>query len=152
MIVTDSSEVWIEPNKRNQRIFEDKKKDVGLFDVKIDVLFLKERGNEILAELIGFYGRVWNNPDGSYTVRINESMIRKHGRTIRSSIRHELAHIKYGDCESGDNLPTYLRHIFRDFVHEPQAEAYARREFVEPYSHDCVSTIKGQIALFSKRG
>ena len=126
-------------------------KIIGLDGIKVELLVLETgEGNKAYANQCGYYGYADRTKDGCFEIGINRRLDarRRNKKTIRDTVRHELAHIKYGDCES--DLPEYMRQLFYNFVHEPRANAYARREFVESYSHDCISAIKRQVALFSK--
>ena len=62
---------------------------------------------------------------GTYVVLLSPNAIERYSfmfETPRRTIRHELAHIKYGDCDR--NLPNVLRQLHTWLVEEPRAFWY----------------------------
>ncbi len=107
------------------------KEEIGLSGVPI-YLFVPEEPGYILRRTGLFTSRVlcgdasvWHPQEDSYAVTIFPAGIQStHGRRdTKHVIRHELAHIKNGDCDR--KLPRGLRYLYRLLIEEPRAARYA---------------------------
>lgn len=129
-------------NPNYLKILEEEKRKARLtgVDISLNVLEVTE-GDEAYVEDCGLSGFARKEGD-VYLIGLNEmpEIRGKTGHTVRNTIRHELAHIRNGDCDRYlaqraylDSLPKFLKpfylwyiHAYENFVSEPRARRYAR--------------------------
>ncbi|MBI4141324.1 hypothetical protein HY484_00185 [Candidatus Woesearchaeota archaeon] len=103
------------------QIFEEERRKIGLSETDISLLLPEDEPFEV-----GFIGCAGGNQQKGYSVSLCPNAIELDGRyTMRQVIRHELAHIKNGDCDR--KLPRVLKWIYTILIEEPRANWYAFR-------------------------
>ena len=79
-------------------------------------------------ECTGMYYDILAEVDGSkergYEIKLHLPIIKHHKRDPKNSIKHELAHIKYGDCDR--NLPKIINFFYSNLIFEPRAIFYEK--------------------------
>ncbi len=111
-------------------ILDEEIKNAGLKDKEIYLLVPEPGGLQYLPGEENLCGDV-KFTYGSYQIMIYPEIIARYeerGASIRSTIRHELAHIKYGDCSKRRFPWRFLNRLYNRLVEEPRAEKYAAEE------------------------
>lgn len=98
-------------------IFAEEKQKAGLENTKI-YLFIPEEKEAASND----FGNVRRDEDKTYSIRMWPRLHKTDAET-RNTIRHELAHIKFGDCDR--KLPWPLNRLYTWLVEEPRAIWYA---------------------------
>lgn len=101
-------------------ILEEEKHRAGISSYDIS-LSIPEQLPYHDPELLGFSD---GSRDEGYAIGINPSGGILFDFRPRKTIRHEIAHIKYGDC---DINPEILKKLHYWFIGEPRARWYARK-------------------------
>jgi hypothetical protein len=106
-------------------IFEEEKVKIGLSETDIDLQVPEEPDyhEDTLwrlkpAETLG-------NSDWGYSIVLFPISAERSDYTLRQIIRHELTHIKNGDCDR--ELPGFFGWLYNNLVEEPRAKWYAMR-------------------------
>jgi len=105
-------------------ILAEEKTKAGLED-KIISLFTPEESDFEESYYMNpcLLGDARTSNDEEYEITLYPLVLIKDYARIRKTIRHELAHIKYGDCDS--KLTGILRKLYSFFIFEPRARIYA---------------------------
>ena len=108
-------------NETYIKILHEEKERASLSGINI-FLFIPETPEDMDPYLLGSSIKFKD----CYEIRLNPSprIRRKYEYDERNTIRHELAHIKYGDCDR--RLPPILKKIYHSLIEEPRANFYAR--------------------------
>lgn len=114
-------------------LLKEEKRNAGLEETDIS-LFLPEEGTYELVHGLnpGRIGSAVGSRDKRYTITLYPLALERESKVYgydcrRSIIRHELAHIKFGDCDR--KFPKglrWLQKIYTSLVEEPRAGEYER--------------------------
>lgn len=114
------------------RLLEEEKRKMGIVEREI-FLLLPEKGLCGLVHNLDSdkMGGVVKLVDNTYQITLYPLALKKAKEIFgydptSLTIRHELAHIKFGDCDR--KFPTgfkWLQRIYNYFIEEPRARAYA---------------------------
>jgi len=107
-------------NPKYLSVLEQEKKRANLKDVAITLLVPENLWD---AGMENYHGNSSGSKREGYTIAINPVVKDILPFNLRHTIKHELAHIKYGDCDR--KLPTVIHSLYSFFVQEPRAEFYA---------------------------
>lgn len=108
-------------------ILEEEKSRIGLENTKIDIC-LPEYEN---------YKNLWTpawtsgNKEEGYNICLIPKSIKQIFGSYRFTIRHELAHIKCGDCDLENKLPEFLLNLHYSLYGEHRANFYATKWTLE---------------------
>lgn len=102
-------------------ILNEEKIKAGLDSIEVH-LMLPEIPEEADTDpdLLARSGKINSN---DYQIILFPLAMKRWGRSARHEIRHEIAHIKYGDLDR--KLPSCLKTIYNLLVEEPRARWYA---------------------------
>ena len=93
----------------------------------LDIRLLVPDNPETCDKLVPrLHGRAIGYGDLEYSVELYPMAIERFNSTPRKTMRHELAHIKYGDL--GRKLPKLIEKLYSIFVKEPRANWYAAQD------------------------
>jgi len=108
------------------RIFDEEKENIGLADEDIALWIPETWGEACFAyeDEPKTVASAWGVKEEGYNVRLMPVKMARTQQDIRNTMRHELAHIAFGDCDAGYVVPILLRKLGRPF-REWRADAYA---------------------------
>lgn len=123
---------WVETrNPEYLAILDEEKEKAGLHDTDIS-LFVPDPPEYGYTRCFlngeSIYGEAFKWNDKAYGINLIPVPEAREitGHSIRETIRHELAHIKYGNCDI--RLPKFLHVLHSKFISEPRARRYAKKE------------------------
>jgi len=103
------------------RILEEEKIKAGLDSAEIHLMLPEDLQDDTNPDIIARVHKIKNN---DYEITLYPAAMKSGRRSARSEIRHEIAHIKYGDLDR--RLPGYLKRVYNLLVEEPRAKWYAK--------------------------